>query len=65
MAFIRDGLAGAGAGQDGAGGGDGARQSGLGLGLGLGDIRDSGETGDSREEEDTQWRQLPLYKPEY
>ena len=30
---------------------------GLGLGLRLGDIG-SGETGDSREEEDTQWRQL-------
>ena len=24
----------------------------------LGDIRESGETGDSREEEDTQWRQV-------
>ena len=30
-------------------------QMGLGLGLGLGE---SGETGDSREEEDTQWRQV-------
>ena len=30
----------------------------MGLGLGLGDIRESGETGDSREEEDTQWRQV-------
>ena len=29
-----------------------------GLGLGLGGIRESGETGDSREEEDTQWRQV-------
>ena len=29
----------------------------MGLGLGLGDIRESGETGDSREE-DTQWRQV-------
>ena len=28
------------------------------LGLRLGDIRESGETGDSREEEDTQWRQV-------
>ena len=28
----------------------------LGLGLRLGDIRESGETGDSREEKDTQWR---------
>ena len=33
-------------------------QMGLGLGLRLGDIRESGETGDSREEEDTQWRQV-------
>ena len=30
----------------------------MGLGLRLGDIRESGETGDSREEEDTQWRQV-------
>ena len=28
------------------------------LGLRLGDIRESGETGDSGEEEDTQWRQV-------
>ena len=31
-------------------------QMGLGLGLRLGDIRESWETGDSNEEEDTQWR---------
>ena len=30
-------------------------QMGLGLGLRLGNIRESGETGDSREEQDTQW----------
>ena len=30
---------------------------GMGLGLRLGDIRESEETGDSGEEEDTQWRQ--------
>ena len=30
----------------------------MGLGLRLGEIRESGETGDSREEEDTQWRQV-------
>ena len=29
---------------------------GLALGLRLGDIRGSGETGDSKEEEDSQWR---------
>ena len=35
---------------------------GLALGLRLGDIRGSGETGDSKEEEDTQWRQdISLY----
>ena len=35
---------------------------GLALGLRLGDIRESGETGDSKEEEDTQWRQdISLY----
>ena len=28
------------------------------MGLRLGDIRESGETGDWREEEDTQWRQV-------
>ena len=28
------------------------------MGLRLGDIKESGETGDSREEEDTQWRQV-------
>ena len=28
------------------------------LGLRLGDIRESGETGDSREEEDTQWKKV-------
>ena len=32
-----------------------------GLGLRLGDIRESGEAGDSREEEDTQWRQVVTY----
>ena len=31
---------------------------GLGLPLRLGDIRESGKTGDLREEEDTQWRQV-------
>ena len=31
---------------------------GLVLGLRLGDMSESGETGDSREEEDTQWRQV-------
>ena len=30
----------------------------VGLGLRLGDIRESEETGDSREEDDTQWRQV-------
>ena len=30
----------------------------MGLGLRLGDVRESWETGDSREEEDTQWRQV-------
>ena len=30
----------------------------MGPGLRLGDIRELGETGDSREEEDTQWRQV-------
>ena len=34
----------------------------MGLGLRLGDMRESGETGDSREEEDIQWRQVI---PEY
>ena len=29
-----------------------------GLGLRLGDMRESGETGDSKEEEETQWRQV-------